>query len=499
MNITIVGGGTAGWLAALLITKIHRDSHTVTLIESSSIGIIGAGESSTGMLRGIINNEVWDYGCNEFEFMRYAKATPKLAILHKNWRGDGSEYLAPIDTGTKELNFDNNALLNAYIALDVPMQMSSINGRLEAGQLSSFFEEEGKIKHIGRHAYNFDARLAAKYIEKVCGNNISKIDAKVVKINFLENGFVKSLNLDNGLEIETDFVIDASGFARLFSKAMDVKWKEYKELTLDSAMPFILPYPQDYKLRLVATSWAQKHGWLWQIPKGDDLGNGYAFDSRYIDNETAQREVENLLGHEIEPIKFLRYQPGKLENCWNKNVLSIGLSSSFLEPLEATSIHGTIIQLNMFCFTYLKETQTRTINESSIKSYNRSINKMLDDFKTFILLHYCGGRQDTEFWRNAYKLAREDDKINEILEIAKTRLLNKSDLEYSFGYAGAELYNWILCGLGLYTKETALKELKILNRQDKAKDLEQWLINGFDSYNWIPNQTIFELIHKHEQ
>jgi hypothetical protein len=377
------------------------------------------------------------------------------------------------------------------------MQMSSINGRLETGRLSSFYLEGQQIKSINRHAYNFDARLAAKYIEKICGDSVKKIDSKVKKINIEETGFVKSLLLDNDLKIEADFIIDASGFSRIFPKAMGTKWVEYKELTLDSAMPFILPYPHDYSLRLVATSWAQNNGWMWQIPKGDDLGNGYAFDSRFTDNEGAQKEIEKLLGFEIVPIKFIKYQPGKLKTSWNKNVLSIGLSSSFLEPLEATSIHGTIIQLNLFCFTFLKETLVRTMNDGSIKSYNKAINKMLDDFKTFILLHYCGGRQDTDFWKNAYKLATENDSIQEILEISKTRLLNNSDLDYNFGCAGAELYNWILCGLNLYKQETAFKEINILDRKNRAKQQEKLLTDIFENYNWITNKEIFNAIKNH--
>lgn len=498
MKIVIVGGGTAGWVAALQISKIYKDLHDVTLIESSSIGIIGAGESSTGALRGIINNEIWDYGCNEFDFMNFAKATPKLAILHKNWRGDNTEYLAPIDTATDEIDTGTNLLLAAYIANGAPMQMASINGRLESAGLSSFYREDGVIKSINRHAYNFDARLAAKYLEKICGNSIKKIDAKVLDIKFRENGFVKSLLLDNGNVIETDFVIDASGFARLFPKAMNIPWIDYPELTLDSAMPFILPYPKDYKLRLVATSWAQKNGWMWQIPKGDDLGNGYAYDSRFTSDEDAQREIETLLGQEIQPIKFLKYRPGKLKNVWNKNVLSIGLSASFLEPLEATSVHGTIIQLNLFIFTYLKENLERTMNDSSIKSYNRSISKMLDDFKNFIAIHYCNGRADTDFWKNSNEVVLKNDFVRELIDIAKNRLLNQSDMEYSFGYAGAELYNWILCGLKIYSQETAKKELDILERKRKALKEEDRLVDIFSFYDWVPNNEIFDIIKNHK-
>jgi len=498
VNIVIVGGGTAGWLAALMLSKIHGHLHTITLIESSAIGIIGAGESSTGALRGIINNETWNYNCNELDFMNFAKATPKLSITHRNWSGDGLEYLAPIDTAQDDNDAGTSVLLNSYIANEHPMHMASINGRLSEAGLSSFYQENGQIKHINRHAYNFDARLGAKYLEKICSSGVNKIDAKVKDIVLKENGWVDSIILDDGRTVAGDFFIDASGFSRLFSKKLNVKWISYPELTLDSAMPFILPYPKDYKLKLTALSWAQKNGWMWQIPKGDDLGNGYAFDSRFTSESEAQKEIEQLLGHEIEPIKFIKYQTGRLENTWNNNVLSIGLSSSFLEPLEATSIHGTIIQLNLFLFTYLKETVDRTITQSGKNSFNRSISKMLDDFKNFIALHYFNGRRDSDFWINANEMVSKNDKVREIVEISQNRLLNKSDLEYSFGYAGPELYNWILCGLKIYNKDTAKKEYELLDRKPHAQRQQDWLVSGFDHFDWLTNDEIFKIIKDHK-
>ena len=183
MNIVIVGGGTAGWLAALMISKIQKGLHNVTIIDSSAIGIIGAGEASTGHLRGVINNEIWDFGCNEFEFLKSCKATPKLGILHKDWKQLGSEYLAPSDSTIDDPEFGCNSLLSCYIANDIPMHNASVDGRLVSNNLSSFYVEDNNLVSIGRHAYNFDARLAAKYLEQVCGNDATKIDAKEMPIN----------------------------------------------------------------------------------------------------------------------------------------------------------------------------------------------------------------------------------------------------------------------------------------------------------------------------
>jgi hypothetical protein len=492
MNITIVGGGTAGWLAALMISKIQKGLHNITIIDSSAIGIIGAGEASTGHLRGVINNEIWDFGCDEFEFLKFCKATPKLGILHKDWKQIGVEYLAPSDAAIDDPEFGCNSLLSSYIANDIPMHNASIDGRLVSNKLSPFYVEDNQLISIGRHAYNFDARLAAKYLEKVCGDGARKIDAKVNDIVLKENGYVEKLVLDNGEVVLTDFIIDASGFARLFAKKFDVKWEEYKELTLNAAMPFLLPYKEDFEF--VTTAWAQKNGWMFNIPKLDHRGCGYAYDDRFITPEQAQAEIEAVLGHEVQPIKNIKYTPGRSETVWNNNVLSIGLSASFLEPLEATSIHATIVQLNMFIFTHLKETLDRTIDTISIKNYNSYMSRMFDDYKTFLLLHYATGRTDTEFWRNANTLARSHDKVSEILEISKRRLINQSDIDSYYGYAQGELYNWILCGLGHYSKETAKLESQLMNRKRAAQNEENRITGFLSQHKWLTNSEILEYI-----
>jgi tryptophan halogenase len=493
MKIVIVGGGTAGWLAALMISKVCKSTHDVTLIESSSVGIIGAGESSTGALRGILNNEVFDYGCNEFEFMAAANATPKYAILHKDWNGVGSQYIAPIDTTFDTSYIGTNSLLAAYVSKGLPIQHASINGRLVDNELTDFYLQDNNILSSERHAYNFDARLAAKYLEKVCDINVKKIDAKIIDVNLDEKGFARTLLLDTGRKVDGDFFIDASGFARIFYDKLNLKWQDYKELTLNAAMPFILPYEEGVNHKFLAISWAQKHGWMWTVPKLNDLGCGYAYDDRYITQDQAQEEIESVLGKPIEPIKKIKFNPGRLENVWNKNVLSIGLSASFLEPLEATSIHGTILQLNMFIYTHLKETLERTVNDVNVKIYNQTVTNIFDEFKTFLLIHYRNNRKDSEFWRESNRLVSENDKVAEIMQIIKTRLLTQNDVDDHYGCAGAELYNWILCGLGHYDKETARKEINLLNRISVARKEEKKIAEYTKSKRWLTNKEYYNM------
>lgn len=487
MKIVIVGGGTAGWLAALMIKKIQGNSHDVTVIESSSIGIIGAGEGSTGFLTDIIQGNSWDYGCNEKDFLRETKATIKLGIKHKEWKELGHEYIAPID-GSAIQSVGTDYLFLHSIINDYPVHTSSDNGKFIEDSLSSFIVNGKDIENTKSHAYHFDGHLVGKYFKKVCGDSVNVIDARVNEISIGENGFIESLILDNGSIISADFFIDASGLSKLFSKKLNIDFISYKEnLPVNTAMPFLLPYEEDEKIDPVTTAWAQKYGWMWMIPKQDGYGCGYVYDDSFITREEAQKEIEEKLGRKIEPIKFIQFEAGRLDKLWDKNCLFIGLAGAFAEPLEATSIHSTILQLNAFIFNYLRDSKEETCNQGNINIYNKRMTKMYDDFKDFLSIHYMSQRNDSEFWKMMGSGERLTEQAKNILEMQKSKLLHPNDLDAYFGYAGAQLYNWVLYGLGFITKDLAEKELKFFSQNELASTI--WELNQ-KSFENIKNDII---------
>jgi tryptophan halogenase len=260
-------------------------------------------------------------------------------------------------------------------------------------------------------------------------------------------------------------------------------------------MPFIVPHKENEKIEPVTTAWAQKSGWMWQIPVQSRKGCGYVFDDRFITNEQAQQEIETVLGHAVEPIRFLKFDTGRTEKAWVKNVLWTGLSAAFAEPLEATSIHSTIVQLQSFIFEYLRETQEETCNTGGINIYNRRTAKMYDDFKDFLVLHYTGERTDSEFWRWMQTGETLTDAVKNLLELQKTRQLHSTDFEGYHGYAGAGLYNWVMAGLGHLTPTNAKKDLDFYGRRSIANDV--WLVhehnmkkvaeNSIDNTEFIKN------------
>lgn len=494
MKIVVVGGGTAGWLAALMISKIFPKDHQVTLIESDSIGTIGVGEGSTAVLRGILDNETWNYGCNEFDFMRKARSTPKLGILFKEWTGPDKQYMEPLDSPQLSGFFESEPLLSFLQANDLDISLASVDGRLIQHKLSGFYNDSGIIKGDGKHAHHFDSKAAADYLELICKHKVDKIVDTVKEIDLDSKGNVRSLQLSSGKTVKGDFFIDASGFSRIFAKKMNVKFIEYKELSLNSAIPFRLEHDYFDESFFYTVAWAQKYGWMWMIPRSDSVGCGYIYDDRYIDADKARAEIEEKLGTKINVIKNIKFTAGRLETAWNKNVLSIGLSSNFLEPLEATSIHGTICQLHNFIFLYLKDSLKDTVTIENQNAYNSQTSRMIDSFRDVILLHYAGVRNDTPFWKDMNKKALENKNIKNMLDIAKGRVLSVFDIDIVYGGAGPQQYNWVLCALNHFSKETAAKEVNKLNRHEIAKDSEDDMAKYIESKRWLTNSEFLSFL-----
>lgn len=467
MRIIIVGGGTAGWLAALIISKLQSKKHSITVVESSKIGIIGAGEGSTGLMTNVIQNIVHNYGCNEQEFVESADVTPKYGIEFKNWRGDEKSYISPIDgTATSSSPLDYLFLHSISKLPQNKWHTATELGILAELNKYTFSHDRGPA------AYHFDAHKVGKYFKKVCGEVVKNIDAEVVNVQLDNDGFINTLNLSNGNNIEGDFFIDASGFSRVLMNKMNVKWHSYKNnLPVDRAMPFLMPYKENEVIKPLTTAWAQNSGWMWQIPTLNRKGCGYVYSSEFLSDDQAQQDLEFTIGESVEPIKIIKFDSGRLEKLWHKNCLAIGLSAAFAEPLEATSIHTTIQQIEDFVTIFLKDTQQETCNIDGENLYNEKTVFMYDLLKDFLVLHYMGGRTDTEFWRYISSGATLTPFTRDMIEMCKHRIPNNSMFPGVSGIAGWPLWCYIMAGVGAITPENAEKELKH-HRLDKYAEME---------------------------
>jgi flavin-dependent dehydrogenase len=471
MKIVIVGGGTAGWLAAVMI-KRTQPIHEVVVVDSSKLGIIGAGEGGTGALTDTVQGTFWDYGLSEKEFLKKTKATIKLSIRHKDWKELGHEYIAPIDNPiVSRNNFGTSTSFLNAIKNEQPMHMSSVNGYLSEKNKSPFFKLNGSFASKHGYAYNFDGKLVGEYFKESLGDSVTHIDSIVRSVDVGADGFVSGIVLEDGSTLNGDFFIDATGFKRLFAEPLNVGWNSYdKYLPVNTALPFFTYDKPGEKVEPILTSWAQKNGWLWKVPLQHRNGCGYVFDDRYTSVDDAKAEVEKAVGHEIDPIKVIKFDTGKLEKVWVNNCLFIGLSSSFLEPMEATSIHGTVLQLNSFIFNYLRDDRDSTCNSGSMNAYNHQIAMFYDSLVDFISIHYASKRTDSEFWVDMSRPERRTPKALDLINMTTNRVPNDADFIPFNGYAGASLHNWILAGLGFIDKELATKELEFYAQTEFAKE-----------------------------
>jgi tryptophan halogenase len=468
MRIVIVGGGTAGWLTAI-IGLATSPEHTYTVLESSQIGIIGVGESTTGFFTDLFQDDLRSMGVDHDDFMIKTGATCKLGIRHRGWGKDITRsYLAPLDGSSTQ--FDSRDSAFEFALKQLPREdliTISHTGFLMKHGLSNM-DRTGRFTRHG-HALHVDGTLTGQYFKKHClqQENCHHIDNELVSVNIGEDSLISSIQLADGSQLEGDLFIDCTGFSRLLIKAMGAKWVSYKQwLPVDRGMPFLEKYSADELPEAWTTAHAQNNGWMWTTPLLDRKGNGYVYSSDHVTDEQAQDEIEIALGRKITPVKIVKFDAGRQDQAWIGNCISIGLSSSFLEPLEATSIHTSIVQIKMLFKEYICATKEQTLNPGIIKTYNQRWGKQIDDLKDFLVMHYQGGRTDTEFWKYITSGATQTDLVKTLMDMARVRTLSYNDFPRYWGVAGWSLYSWVMAGLGLFDNLPANDNPELLFDQE---------------------------------
>jgi tryptophan halogenase len=365
-NIVIVGGGTAGWLSAFFLKKNYKDCN-ICLIESSKIGILGAGEGATPNLQSML---IQGFGFNEEDFLKKINGTKKYGINFTNWSRD--------------------------------LNKNFVHG----------FEEDGTENEI--YSYHFNARLFSEYLKnKNIEKGVRHIDAEIDKF-VKKNNKIKKIILKNGEEVKTDFVIDCSGFARLIiGNEYNTKWNSYEdELLVNSAIPFFIK-EENNNINQKTTAEAIDWGWMWKIPLKDRWGCGYLYNDNMIDDDFIQKEIYRLYGDKnIQINKKIKFKPGSYEDVWVENCVAIGLSSGFLEPLEATSIMTIVFQL--------RQLSNNIFDDSKRNEYNYNVKQFNFQNMMFIRHHYNCDRCDTEFWRT-YKSKKIPNILQEIYDSFYTK------------------------------------------------------------------------------
>jgi tryptophan 6-halogenase len=443
-SIAVVGGGTAGFVAALIL-KSRYPTLKIDIIKSEKIGIVGVGEGSTEHW-----NEFMKYiGVSHRQIIKYCGATFKTGIMFQNW--NKHDYLHSTHADFEKKTGQYNFIYARQIAKGLPQKSMT---------LSNIWKNELDVEYLESETppfnqYHFNTRMLNDFLHRVSlSKNIEIFDDEIMKVNFNMNEEIESLR-GNKKTYSYDFYIDATGFHKLLIGKIGAKWNSYsKWLKMKSAIVFPTEPDEEYNLWTIAK--ALKYGWMFRIPVQGRYGNGYIFDSDYITADQAKQEVENVLGKNIEIGKHINFDPGALENVWIKNCCAIGLSASFVEPLEASSIGSSIQQ------TFLLMHRLPNYDQRIIDSYNKDVRDILENIRDFVLLHYLTDKKDSNFWKDISQIELPDS-LNVKLERWKHNLPIEEDFNNITKYIMFRENNFIhvLHGLNHFNKASIEKEYRM--------------------------------------
>jgi tryptophan 7-halogenase len=396
-RIVIVGGGTAGWMAAAALSRAYASAgYSITLIESDEIGIVGVGEATIPPIQEF--NAM--LGLDENDFLKAVNGTIKLGIRFVNWKAEGSDYFHPFGVYGIDMGVNFNHHLMRYRKAGGNADFGLFNPQTVAARQNRF----GRMQDINpkappvNYAFHFDASLYSKYL-RAYSEKLGAVrrEGKIVRVEqHPESGDVTGVVLENGTVVEGDLLIDCSGFRGLLIeqtlKSGYEDWSRWLPCDRAAAVPCdkvgpATPY---------TTATAREAGWQWRIPLQHRTGNGYVFCSEYMSEEEASAKLLGRLDGptQAEP-RILRFQTGHRRQMWNRNVVAMGLASGFLEPLESTSIW--LVQQAIM--TLLKYFPRDGITAVQRKCFNDDLLADYDNVKDFLIAHYkVTEREDTPFW-----------------------------------------------------------------------------------------------------
>ena len=400
-RVVIVGGGTAGWMAAAAVARFLNDgSRTVDLVESDAIGTVGVGEATIPPISNF--NAMLDI--REDEFLRETRGTYKLGIEFVNWGRRGDRYFHPF--GSYGQSFHGIAFHQLFLRElargGKAGEIGDYSMSTAAAMLGRFARPAaGATSLVNQiaYAYHFDASLYAAFLRRMAkARGVRRTEGRIASVERNgETGDVRALVLENGDRIEGDLFIDCSGFrGLLIEDALATGYEDWSHwLPMDRAIA--VPCESRGPPAPFTRSTAHGAGWQWRIPLQHRTGNGHVFSSAYMEEEEARDILlANLEGSPLGEPRSLRFLTGMRRKAWSHNVVSLGLSAGFIEPLESTSIH--LIQNGIARLLALFP--DNPISPLERDEYNRGMRELFEDIRDFIILHYkATQREDTAFWR----------------------------------------------------------------------------------------------------
>jgi 2-polyprenyl-6-methoxyphenol hydroxylase-like FAD-dependent oxidoreductase len=456
-SVIILGGGTAGWMAANLLQKRWGAQGTrITLIESKDIGIIGVGEGSTPQLKTFFD----ELGISEAEWMPRCNATYKAGIIFVGWsdRPGHERYFHPFASAV-----DPFTEATFFAAAQLRRRGADVSAHPDPFYLATRIAREGRaplapanFPFTTGYGYHFDAYLVGATLRDFAvARGVLHETATIADVRLTESGDIADLVADDGRTFSADLYLDASGFgATLIEGALKEPHRSFADnLFNDSAVVTPTPLPTAGALAQTSAT-AASSGWIWHIPLTNRAGNGYVYSSRYLDREDAADELRRHCGLSPDAeVRHLAMRCGRVERSWVRNCLAIGLAQGFLEPLEATALHVVLATVQGFTDAY---------ERGDRDGFNAAIARRYEGIRDYIVCHYrTAQRRDTDYWRDA----TSHDRLSDSLKGVMTAWFTGADLAQEVHEQGIEGYyapmSWhvLLAGYGNFPAAEKLRAL----------------------------------------
>jgi tryptophan halogenase len=400
-KVVIAGGGTAGWLAAAALTHRFRERLDVVLVESEQIGTVGVGESTVPPIRSFHRFLQID----EQAFMREVAATFKLSISFEHWRRPGERYIHPFGVtgqGTLDCAFHHFWLDSLRRGMPSKLGDYCLETVASRGDLFALLQQPQV-----NYAYHLDAGLYARFLRRRAeGHGLRRIEGKIREVRqHPESGYIEALVLEDGQVLEGDLFIDCTGFrGLLIEQTLQSGYEDWNHwLPCDRAVALqtesVAP-PVPYTRAI-----AHEAGWRWHIPLQHRVGCGLVFSSRHMsDDEARAKLLRDAAAPVIRDPWLVRFRTGRRLQAWNKNVVSLGLASGFIEPLESTSIHLAMVAI----VRLLEAFPSEGIPSALVELYNDTSRREMEHVRDFIILHYHANQRDEPMWRDCREMDLPD-------------------------------------------------------------------------------------------
>lgn len=459
-HVTIVGGGTAGWLAASILhaglnRRCEEEDVRITVIESPKIPTVGVGEATTISMRQTLEQ----LGLDERDFLKQCNGSFKCAVRFTNWNHDA---------GGRPATFWHPFSRQGYL-FGHDGTYHYIKARRMGGQApyeEALFPSMAAVKNsqaprafegkdydgLFPYAYHMDATLFAAYLTTYATNlGVEHVRDDVTAVNLDERGYVKSLTLKERGDWPVELVLDCTGFRGLIIKeALAEPFEPYGEhLLCDKALAVQIPQDETGKIESYTTSTGLDAGWSWRVPLFTRVGTGYVFSSAFASDDQAVTEFRRYLAlpDDHPDPRVIPMRIGRSRRSWVKNCIAIGLSGGFIEPLESTSIHFTQVAVRWLIELF----PDRAVNPALADQYNRLAHQLYDEIRDFIVLHYAtSNRTDTPFWVEAARETRIPDSLKARLELWKVKLPGALECNSVISLFENWNYTNVLVGKGWY-------------------------------------------------